>query len=82
MKGIDALFAIIILIVWLASATYIAAPASVTSMLPSTHGSVPSAFIGVLIFLVSILVIVVWATMTPEKPQEEEGKPTEVKQSN
>jgi len=82
MKGVSALIAIIVLVLWLASATYIAAPASISNLLPSAHSSVPSAFIGVLLFLVSILLIVVWAMMTPEKAVSEEGKSSEVKQSN
>lgn len=80
MKGVSVLLAIIVLILWIASATYIAAPASVASMLPSTNSSVPSAFIGVLLFLVSALVIVVWATLTQEGATQQQGKAPEVSQ--
>jgi hypothetical protein len=81
MKGVSVIFAIVVLVLWLGSATYIAAPSSVLSKLPSPPmGGVPSAFLGVLLFLFSIIVIVIWAGLTPDTPPEEEGKKPEIKE--
>ena len=82
MKALSAILAIIVLVLWLASATYIAAPANVISLLPSVPmGNVPPAFLGVLLFLVSIIVIVFWAGMSPEETSEEkEEKATDISQ--
>ena len=80
MKGVSQIFAIIVVVLWLGSATYIAAPASVLKMLPSPPmGGIPPAFLGVLLFLLGIVVIVVWAGMTPEYSEEKELKPSEAK---
>ena len=82
MKGLSVIFAIIVLVLWLGSLTYIAAPASVTSKLPSPPlGGVPSAFLGVLLFLFSIIVIVIWAGLSPEASGDEEGKNPGLKQN-
>jgi hypothetical protein len=65
MKISSSIFAIIVLVLWLGSLTYIAAPSSIASKLPSLPmGSVPSAFLGVLLFLLGIIVIVIWAGLT------------------
>ncbi len=81
MKGVSTIFAIIVLVLWLGSATYIAAPASVLKMLPSPPmGSVPPAFLGVLLFLLGIVLIVVWAGLTPEDSESKEIKASELKQ--
>jgi len=81
MKGLSTVFGIIVAVLWLGSATYIAAPASVTKLLPSPPmGSVPSAFLGVLLFLLSIVVITFWAGLTTENPSQEESKSSEIKQ--
>lgn len=70
MQRVSAIFAIIVLVLWFGSATYIAAPPSVLKMLPSPPmGGVPPAFLGVLLFLFSIIVIVIWAGLTPEKSE-------------
>jgi surface polysaccharide O-acyltransferase-like enzyme len=78
MKGVSQIFAIIVVILWLASATYIAAPASVLQLLPSPPmGGVPPAFLGVLLFLFGIIIIVIWAGLTPEGAVEKSAKPSE-----
>ena len=70
MKPLSVIFAIVTLVLWLGSATYIAAPDSVKSMLPSPPmGNLPSAFLGVLIFLLSIIVIAIWAVVTKDAPE-------------
>ncbi len=74
MKGIGALFAVIVLLLWLASATYIAAP----GVLPAPPmGGIPTAFLGVILFIVGILLVVVWADMAPEMSSVTEVKSTE-----
>jgi hypothetical protein len=82
MKGLSTIFAIIVLVLWLGSVLYITAPAAPSSVpikLPSPPmGGIPSAFIGVLLFLLSIIVIVIWVALTPE--EAEEKKKPEVKE--
>ena len=69
MKPLSVVFALITLVLWLGSATYIAAPDSVTKMLPSPPmGNIPSAFLGVVLFLLSTIVIAVWAVVTKDTP--------------
>ena len=69
MKSLSVVLALITLVLWLGSVTYIAAPDTVTSKLPSPPmGNIPSAFLGVLLFLLSIIVIVVWAVVTQDNP--------------
>jgi hypothetical protein len=69
MKPLSVVFALITLVLWLGSATYIAAPETVTKMLPSPPmGNIPSAFLGVLLFLLSIIVITVWAVVSKDTP--------------
>jgi len=81
MKTLSAILALVVLVLWLGSATYIAAPSSVTDKLPSPPmGSVPPAFLGVLLFLLSIVIITFWAGMGPEKSTSDENKNEEIKQ--
>ena len=81
MKGLSVILGIIVLVLWLGSATYIAAPASVLSKLPSPPmGNVPPAFLGVLLFLISIVFIVLWAGWSTEKSVPDENKTPEIKQ--
>jgi len=71
MKPISVVFAIIVLVLWLGSATYIAAPDNVKSMLPSPPmGNIPTSFLGVLLFLLSIVVIVLWVGLVPDSTDE------------
>jgi hypothetical protein len=80
-KGLSVILAIIVMVLWLGSATYIAAPANVLSKLPTPPmGNVPPAFLGVLLFLFSIVFIVLWAGWTPEKSVPDENKTAEIKQ--
>ena len=79
MKGVSTIFAIIVLVLWLASATYIAAPSSVVKLPSPPMGNIPPAFLGVLLFLLSIVIIVIWADLTPEDSESKENKATEVK---
>jgi hypothetical protein len=70
MKPLSIVFALITLVLWLGSATYIAAPSNVTNLLPSPPmGNIPTAFLGVLLFLLSIIVIAVWAVVTKDTPE-------------
>ncbi|MDA4112136.1 MAG: hypothetical protein OK439_06320 [Thaumarchaeota archaeon] len=78
MKPLSVIFGIITLVLWLGSATYIAAPDSVTSKLPSPPmGNIPSAFLGVLLFLLSIVVIAVWAVVTKDTPEPQKVPATQ-----
>jgi len=81
MKPVSTIIAIIVLVLWLGSATYIAAPASVIQMLPTPPmGGIPPAFLGVLLFLLSIVLITFWAGLTPEKSSASEDKATAIEQ--
>jgi hypothetical protein len=67
MKPASSIFALIVIVLWLGSVTYIAAPQQIISKLPTPPmGGVPSAFLGVLLFLFGIIVIVLWAGLVPE----------------
>jgi hypothetical protein len=70
MKAVSIIIGIVVLLLWFVSASYIAAPTSVQKMLPQPPmGSVPHAFLGVLIFLLSMVLIVIWAAFTKDAPE-------------
>lgn len=79
MKGVSFIVAIVVLVLWLGSATYIAAPSSIVQKLP-TMGSVPSGFLGVLLFLLSIVVITLWAGMSSEDADAEKTTTPAIKE--
>jgi hypothetical protein len=80
MKDQSFIFAIVVLVLWLGTLTYIAAPQSIIQKLPTPPmGAVPSAFLGVLLFLLSIVVITFWGAMSSDNPVIEEVKASEIK---
>jgi len=82
MKAVSTVFALIVLVLWLGSLAYItlpAAPAQIRSMLPPLPsppmGNIPTAFLGVLMFLLSIIVIAFWAGLGPDSSSDGEKLP-------
>jgi membrane protein implicated in regulation of membrane protease activity len=81
LKALSAIIGLVVFILWLISATLIAAPPSVINTLPlPPMGGVPPAFLGVLLFLISIVLITFWAGMGPDNPEPEKTKTDQLKQ--
>jgi hypothetical protein len=70
MKPLSAILALIVLVLWVGSLVYITAPlapAQIQSMIPTPPtGNIPAPFLGVLLFLLSIVVIAFWAGLAPD----------------
>ena len=70
MKVASVVIGLIVAVLWLGSLVYItapAAPAQIRSMIPTPPtGNIPTAFLGVLMFLVSILLIAFWAGLSTD----------------
>ena len=71
MKALSVVIGIVVVVLWIVSLTYIAAPSSVQSSLPQPPmGNIPHAFLGVVAFLLSMILLVIWAAATPDKSAE------------
>jgi hypothetical protein len=71
MRAVSVIIGIIVILLWLLSATYIAAPASVLNLFPTLPlGAVPVRFLGVVFFLLSLVLIFLWAAITKDAPEE------------
>ncbi len=78
MRGTNVIFGIVVVILWYLAAFYIAAPHEVHNMIAGGFGMTHQQhqLLGVLLFVVSLLVIMIWAISGKPETSESVKIPT------